>query len=172
MSEVVLDPDFSGADEHKMGDRLPEFEAGSYVVELLAAKKIKSRKGQKFGILEAKILQSTGEKANPTGSLAKQMIELGTDMTMRKIKPQVAGILGIRPSEVDQKALSAVYSSPESVKGIKMHLHVVMATSKNDKQYRDFRWSAFESAPVAVNDNVEVAAKAAATKATKVAKTA
>jgi hypothetical protein len=119
--------DFAGIENAKTSEKNAHLAPGcSFVLEVMANKKFKSRKGETWFAAEFSILEASGPDANPVGSVASYLVKMtGNDSALGNIKGYVAALINEPPTKVDAKMCEELVGVENPGQGTKVRVTTV-----------------------------------------------
>jgi hypothetical protein len=143
----------SGFDEAPVFNRLPSFELGSYVVEVLSFRKFfsESKPGDYFAS-EFRIVEASPGSGNKPGDEVADVLPLHGPFKATfygKTKQIIASATGEKSGQIKLSDLEEATSTDNPCKGAKMRVFVSKAKKKNGEEYNRPAYSPFETSPAA-----------------------
>lgn len=139
---------FSGIEDANIGGNNVYFVEGQYIVEVVRAFTMKSRKKQDLAIVECLIRDSTVEQ-RPVGSKASWVVNMGQDAALGNIKAFVAAANGLDTSdeekvkaEVTEDVAEFAFSDANPLVGVCLSLQCTNIKTKEKKDFTKHFWEA------------------------------
>lgn len=125
------------------------FEKGLYIVEVLRAFTMKTRKGSTFAIVDCLIIDSTN-LARPAGSKASWVVDLRQDASLGVVRSFLAATGGVDPSdedrvqaEVTEDVAAFAFSDANPLAGVRLGLECVEVKTKTGEIFLKHYWEPF-----------------------------
>ena len=90
---------------------------GNYTLELTEAKAIKTRKGRAAFVVEARVVEGTGDGCNGPGDVVSHMVMMDTDGALSDVKGFAAAATGLAFDSVDEAGMTALVCPDQPLRG-------------------------------------------------------
>lgn len=139
--------DFDGIESAVVSQKLPPIRPGTYVLEVLALKKVMSRTKGKLFIAEYKVTEAQGEMANPVGTSCSHIIKMSLDNALGNIKALTAAIVGEPVATVTGKMCDALVSEKNPARGKRVRAQGGEITTRAGKPFTLVVYEPFATTP-------------------------
>lgn len=141
---------FTGIENAKTSEKLPNITPGKYLLEVDAIKAFTTRsKGPAF-VAEFKVVESEGEGANPVGTRCSFYVKLSLDSALGNIKGLAAALQDIDTKSVTQAMVDKITTTDQNPKpspaiGTKVYADAFVIKTKEKKDFTLVQFSPYRN---------------------------